>query len=68
MSPNDIAKELNLPAIKGGDVHTIPVNVMDIENIIYNNPANIIPVDNKMKMNTPKPVDNSATIDNPNAI
>ena len=68
MSPNDIAKDLNLPQIKGGDVHTIPVNVMDIENIIYNNPANVIPVDNKMKMNTPKPVDNSATIDNPNAI
>jgi HK97 family phage portal protein len=68
MSPNDIAKDLNLPQIKGGDVHTIPVNVMDIENIIYNNPANVIPVDNKMKMNTPKSVDNSAVIDNPNAI
>jgi len=55
MSPNDIAKELNLPFVKGGDVHTIPVNVMDIENIIYNQGTTVLPVDNKTKMNTPKP-------------
>lgn len=54
LSANDVAKELNLPFVKGGDIHTIPVNVMDIENIIYNNPANVMPVDNKLKMNTPK--------------
>jgi HK97 family phage portal protein len=52
MSPNDIAKELNLPEVKGGDVHTIPVNVMDIENIIYNQPKTLAeaPIDNKTKI------------------
>ena len=47
MSPNDVAKELNLPEIKGGNVHTIPVNVMDVENIIYNQPKKL---DNKTKI------------------
>jgi HK97 family phage portal protein len=51
LSANDVAKEMNLPYVKGGDVHTIGVNLQDIENIIYNQGK---PLDNKTKMNTPK--------------
>lgn len=54
MSPNDIAKELNLPEIENGDVHMIPVNTMDIKHIIYNeklaNTSTVeAPVDNNLK-------------------
>ena len=32
LSANDVAKEMNYPQIEGGDIHTIPANVMDIKN------------------------------------
>ena len=52
LSPNDIAREMNYPKIAGGDKHFVPVNVQDIENLIYDktNPApTSIPIDNKLK-------------------
>ena len=40
ISPNEIRKQLDLPAIEGGDSHFVQVNLMEIKNAANNVPTN----------------------------
>ena len=40
VSANEIRKQLDLPAIDGGDSHFIQVNLMEIKNAANNIPSN----------------------------